>query len=508
MARIFCPLLVAVVSSSMALQLMTPSQTEGSATLAMPKQAPSKLPTYCQPENLIVFKAGGVRYSNLGSQGPDTSAPPFLVYGDVTPSGNDEQVIDLQIRVSQGDYMALNPRMNGMLGSYGIINVAANTTVDLTFRFIDRITGIAVPLQHPFIFSFFDLDTNGINDTAESISVSGFHMYNLTNGSEVNVAMASHNAAVFKGTALGNRADNPTHPLGLTKAQMHRTFSLEFRTNTSEFNVTLHTDTNSTGPMAARNFMFAGPSTIVCPGRGLCSTFKCPRGFDPRPDAAYIACAGEKCSQENDTGTCCCSADAVSYAFDKIFYPQAFADGDLPELFPDMAPGLNRLIDMTLKNTSTYISVNGTIHHWSFGKINMAGNSSVNFTFAFTDRGTEKPFSLPPFRVSFFDLDDGPSYACDERLSIESLDSYTLSDYTSIQVTKKSGMTTFATGELGDGADNPAGYPLTASQRAREVVVTFPSTSNFSITLATGPNCTTGRNIMFSRPAAIGYCRA
>lgn len=495
--------ILAAATSTSALQLMPSLQDD------MVLRAP-EIPAECAAVNQIKFRPGSLRYSNLGAHGPDFDEPPFLLYENATTSDNGDQMINMEVRVAEGDYIPWNTSKNGLTGTYVTVNLKSGTVAHLTFRFVDGITGNAVPIKHSFLFSIFDLDTDGVNDTTETVLASGFTKYYTAITTEVEVTQEPNSTTLFSATKEGTVKDNPTHPLGLSTKQKNRVVTLTFPANISEFNMTLQALTQDpfTG---GRNFEFAGPTSLVCPPRALCSTLSCPTGYDPRPDPEYLACAGATCTPENDTETCCCTHDSAAYTFNEdhgILYQKSFAEGTADLLFPDVIPSFARNVDLTVKNETQYDAYDGASWSLVYGKINLAANTTTRFKFSFTERKNNTPFTLPPFRMSFFDIDDGPDYPCKEELMIDGLESYDLSSDTSLEVNDVPGRATFTSGELGDGEDNPIYYPLTSAQKAKEVQVTFPSLSQFSITFKVGPACTTGRNILFSRPAAIGYCHA
>jgi len=465
---------------------------------------PATIPEYppeCEPKNLLSFTPGSVLTSNLGGKGP-SSGLEALVYGNVTFVQG--RTIDLKVTVHDSEYTPKDASVNGLHYAYGIINVMSGTTVNLRFSLVDRETNKAVALNHPFLFSFFDLDTGGELGPVETISASGFRSYNVTADTEINVTTLTHGAS-FTGTKFGNGLDNPMHPLSLTTGQMNRAVTLSFPGGVSEFHATLNA-TKGTGARGARNYMFSGPSTIVCPTRALCSTYSCPSGFDPRPYPEHIACAGAKCGKE-DVASCCCQADAASYTFDGF---QSDYMRGLGFSFQGMAPGVGA-IDMHLKFMSDYASYNeshtGVVD--SYGSINVAANSSVSLNLGFTDRVVvDKLFTMPSFRMAFLDLDGWKSDEddCFEQLIVGSLSSYSLTNATEVTAYAAGNYTIFTSTEPGNVSNNPLGFPLSASQMAQMVVLTFPSASDVNFTLMVGPGCRTGRNFLFSRPAAVGYC--
>ena len=79
------------------------------------------------------FENAYVLHSNLGGKGPDTSAPPSIRFVNAlnfyTPETGQVHV-DLEV-TARSDYTPFNAALNGKVGAFARINLAANRKVDL-----------------------------------------------------------------------------------------------------------------------------------------------------------------------------------------------------------------------------------------------------------------------------------------------------------------------------------------------------------------------------------------
>jgi len=252
----------------------------------------------CDEARTLDLSGATVSHSNLGGAGPD-SGPETLVYSNVFPNTN------LVISASS----AYTPNLlnanggvlhNGLHGGFGVINMACDGSVDLTFTFVDSTSGQPV-VPSDFLFTWFDSDHGMAHESRESISISGFSSYHMTPGSSLDMTELGNGAATFTSTMRGGKVDNPVSPMSLTRLQQDRTVALLF-SGTSSFSATL-TETGYANPQG-RNFYFSGSSALVCPGEARCTSYNCPDGMTRRMDAEFRVCAGKPCSGA-DTDNCC-----------------------------------------------------------------------------------------------------------------------------------------------------------------------------------------------------------
>jgi hypothetical protein len=112
-------------------------------------------------------------------------------------------------------------------------------------------------------FTFFDFDTEGANgDGAEYMTAAGYSSAHLTPQSEVlEEPVDGGSAHTFRGTTVGDFADNPQHPWSLTQQERNRAVSLLYADMHS---VQVTVGTSSTGADSFRVIQFVGWPTLLC----------------------------------------------------------------------------------------------------------------------------------------------------------------------------------------------------------------------------------------------------
>lgn len=263
----------------------------------------------CDQARTLDLGLSTVSHSNLGGAGPDSGAE-TLVYSNVFP--NTDLVVAATSPYTPNLLNANGGVLhNGLHGGFGVINMACDGSVDLTFTFVDSVSGEPV-VPSPFLFTWFDSDHGMAHESREAITVSGFSSFHLTDMTALDVTelgqglseeslAAGNGAATFTSTMRGGKVDNPVAPLTLTRLQQDRTVALLF-SGKSSFGVTL-SETGYANPQG-RNFYFSGSSALVCPEDARCTTYDCPDGYTMRMDAEFRVCAGKPCTA-TDTDNCC-----------------------------------------------------------------------------------------------------------------------------------------------------------------------------------------------------------
>jgi hypothetical protein len=263
----------------------------------------------CTQSRTLDLSRATVAHSNLGGAGPDSGAE-TLVYANVFPNVN--MVVSASSPYTPNLLNANGGVLhNGLHGGFGVINMACDGSVDLTFTFVDSTTGSPV-VPSPFLFTWFDSDHGMAHESRESITISGFSSYHMTDASALDVTevgeglgeaavSAGNGAATFTSTMRGGKVDNPVSPLTLTRLQQDRTVALLF-SGKSSFGVTL-AETGYANPQG-RNFYFSGSSALVCPEDARCTSYTCPDGYTRRMDAEFRVCAGKPCT-DVDADNCC-----------------------------------------------------------------------------------------------------------------------------------------------------------------------------------------------------------
>lgn len=248
-----------------------------------------------------------VLHSNLGGAGPDSGSAD-LTYGNVLPGTN--LVITATTPYTPN---SLNPAggvmRNGARNGFGVINMASGSTVDLTFKLVDSVTGEPKTVSE-FVFTLVDGDHGMAHESRESFTVTGFTSYALDRESTLNIEnaldddesrAAGNGRATFISTLRGSKQDNPESALDLTRLQSRRSVTLLFE-NKSEFYVTA-AERNYANPQG-RNVFFTGASNLICAREASCSSYVCPARMRQRQNAEFTICATRPCT-EADLDTCC-----------------------------------------------------------------------------------------------------------------------------------------------------------------------------------------------------------
>lgn len=253
------------------------------------------------------FMAATVLQSNLGGQGPDDGQK-ILEFQNVMPGTN--LVVKATSEYSPNSLNADGGvNRNGIWNGFGVINMASGTSVDLTFSFVESDSRVPKVMSN-FIMSFFDADHGMSHQSRETITVSGFSAYTISEDSDLDIIdailddaslVSGDGTATFSSTMRGGKVDNPMNPLNLNDLQKRRTVAVLFE-NKSEFTITA-AEMGYANPQG-RNLFFAGQSALVCSGEALCSSYRCPEGFGEKQDAEFEVCMSKPCTAA-DTVKCC-----------------------------------------------------------------------------------------------------------------------------------------------------------------------------------------------------------
>jgi len=257
-----------------------------------PQPCPAPAPPMSKGELCVAssikldFFHSTLTHNNIGGMGPDSGVENmrYSHVGNRTVfNKNEEQTkaFDLIVKASSG-YKAQKQETNGLSGSYGIVNLAAPSSTDLSFSFEDSETGEPVTLE-AFHFSVFDIDQS--KKAQEKMQVGGFNSYTVYPHSEVHQEITGDGRTLFKSTAIGHLCDNPKDPLALgevtckeqTVDQRKRAVTFVYA-DKQNFDVSLEA-TCSSGTCSGRNFLFAGSSSLSFPCSeeamlpGMCAIF-------------------------------------------------------------------------------------------------------------------------------------------------------------------------------------------------------------------------------------------
>jgi len=374
--------------------------------------------------------------NNLGGAGPDANDDKMLYYKNAATGDDGESTYDLKVTV-MGSYKPRMPKVNGLKGHYGIINVACGTSVDLKFELLDPSSGKPATLKN-LIFSWFDLDKGKLGGGLESVTLwPGYKEYVVSTSSEIKqedvdcpANAGDGTCKLFKATTWGVGKDNPEDPLTLTKQQAARTFATYY-SDVSTFHVTL----SAGDGFGSRNFLFTGMSQVAygaidecCPDH-ICS---CQDSCSESSADWSEKCTNAKCADCNEcveTTTTTTQGPASKEETCKNGLTFELTEDRLKEntlgkkengrlLYKNILSHEGRTIDLSVTDAAGAPKYNGgrlqgfkpdsrnyTGAYKTAGRIafEQAGRYMLRFTFLDTDSG--KPVKLPLFPFSLFDID-------------------------------------------------------------------------------------------------------
>merc|ERR1712216_625364 len=202
-------------------------------------------------------------HGNLGGLGPDKGAAEIRFSNVATTSDGS---IDLVV-TNLTHYGAYKSERNRENNCFGVINIAAPSDVELSFRFVKSGTHDSVALPRS-LFTVYDIDESkeGIREAVSfNTAVSS---YWLLPTSELVAGGTNEGELTIHSTTVGIGEDNPTDPVSLTLEQGNRAVTVGFD-GVDEYIMTFHA-IGDTG--YGRNFMFAGKSSLITDAEEECVT--------------------------------------------------------------------------------------------------------------------------------------------------------------------------------------------------------------------------------------------
>lgn len=202
--------------------------------------------------------------TNLGGKGPDNGEEKIIVAGLGTYQG---KMFDMQITSTSDRYSSQFADYNSVYIGFGYITMdsdRAGSALDLKFTIVEA--GTSTPMALPmFYFSFFDFDQSQplaphATGGSESLAISGYESYYITNETELAVGNNSKGQTTFSATKVGGSDDNPTAPMTLTKHQQNKAVTFKFE-NTSSFEATMQVSPNAVS--RGREVYFSGKTNLA-----------------------------------------------------------------------------------------------------------------------------------------------------------------------------------------------------------------------------------------------------
>lgn len=190
--------------------------------------------------------------NNLGGLGP-TGGDSNMRFREALPG------TDLIVSATSPYTPKVSAR-NGQNGEFGRVNVQSNSTVDLAFKFVETGTH-KLRRVDSLLFSFVGIDQAHNCSARMELEVGDFSAYYVSEDTHLHVAHDDTNRLLLRSTVKGEGRKGPTGPLALSKDEEQQSVTFLFK-ETSEFWATL-TVRKAWGAATARNFLFAGASSLV-----------------------------------------------------------------------------------------------------------------------------------------------------------------------------------------------------------------------------------------------------
>lgn len=490
--------------------------------------------------------------NNLGGQGPVLTDPPYMFFEDVFPLSG--ETIYLKIS-NMTEYKLKSPMVNGEFYAFTQVNIACASETKFRLDFLKKQAGEYVPTIVPsFLMTFFDFDTGKLGTASESMSIEPVVDYAVDSDTHLDLESFSGGQLTCSATEQGTFADNPTNPFTLTDLQKQRALSVTIRATNKVVIDFRSTAANKNKP-SGRNFLFCGPSSLVCEEKqgcdefdcegevdsqgnqltwvanaayfvggvdtcctekAYCSTHSCPAGKVLRIDAAETQCSGHTCGT-NDDAVCCEDESALCERVLDLTHldennldgkgPQTDAPGDtmtFSNVFPKYKP-----VDLVITAVSPYSAnnVDRNGHRGPLGCVNVLSGTSVKLRFTFVNPTTREPQEIPGFYWSIYDFDTGKAGWGTEKVVVEGFANYYVTPSTEILAEGAIGSMEFFGTTRGTEVDNPTGLlDLNARQMNRAVTFEFKPTSSFDVTFgasASKRGKKDGRNILFAGTSAL-----
>lgn len=471
---------------------------------------PSLFEAHCpdvDPMAGLHFSQASLSYSNLGGHGPDTDMQTGMYFTDVFPSSPG---IDMKIEIppDSENYYAPAPKDNRMYNEFFGINVEQGTTTLVKVTFLKD----GEPAKTPsFVFTVASLDAEHGAGGAKAVRMTGA----VASRYGTSTLLYEHSAGpssswVYTGAKGDQREPLPTHAFAMDEALDQNSVAFLFPAETQEFFMDLKVFAGRN----SRTFAFTGSSNIVCGKRALCNSHHCPAFFERKDTAADIYCAGEECTQADDS-TCCQAwvPDACSEADTLMFPPDCVVHSNLGGLGPDFdkpesllynnvfpASGEMVLLNITTRGPYEASKPSKNGEEGAFGVVNIRTGTKVDLDFAFIDIHGQPVELNHAYWITIYDFDQQKDGGGKEKVTVGGYEKYKLSSDPAILVRQEpGGGTSFIATEYGNESDNPLNpKDLLPHQWAKTVAIKFATGStNFSMSLEAAPGFG-GRNFEFT----------
>lgn len=370
----------------------------------------------CEDSNVLDLRETKLMYSNLGGLGPDLGSDRGILLSDVLPHSG--KVVDMRITATN-EYHAKDNTLNKVTGKILNLNLKTSTATDFLFEFLDR-AGEPTEVK-PFYMTLLDVDHQGNGDGKEYMEVVGLDVIRTANTHlarfDAVPSLAKPNASVTRimATEHGVYRDNVFQNVyNLTADHLAEVVSIRFPGGKS-FTITLGVE----GGMrkSGRNMQISGATNAVCPNRGLCSAYTCPKGSARKAEAHLINCAEKVCTSRDTLECCDLKSDSTACEPENLmqFSRSKVLSNNLGGRGPDLGhaelvlmdvlPHSKDTIDMVIASNGEYLGdptlsgvrdVTGTLLTF-----NVNGGCVANLTARFVRRDTGEEVVIDSFYVTF-----------------------------------------------------------------------------------------------------------
>eukprot|EP00927_Polykrikos_kofoidii_P076221 TRINITY_DN7302_c0_g1_i2.p1 TRINITY_DN7302_c0_g1~~TRINITY_DN7302_c0_g1_i2.p1 ORF type:complete len:822 (-),score=129.68 TRINITY_DN7302_c0_g1_i2:277-2661(-) len=181
------------------------------------------------PSDDVVGQPFEVVVNNLGGMGPDNTdgSPKELRLRHLTSASG--VWVDLVV-TNLSTYVPGSPTANGARGPFGLISVANDTSVRLLFAFDVEAPGLSLPVRlHSVFLSLIELDEDDGMTGQVSVTMGGAESVFLAKHSDISTSTAQDSRVSFLWKELGEKEEDPTDPMDLSKKQAARTVTVHYR---------------------------------------------------------------------------------------------------------------------------------------------------------------------------------------------------------------------------------------------------------------------------------------
>ncbi|CAK0879240.1 unnamed protein product [Prorocentrum cordatum] len=286
-------------------------------------------------DSAVLLRFGNVTNNNLAGKGPESEKKRGIIWSDAARLG--DEVIDVIAFVSgdPGLYTSAQASRNGHRGDFGVVNLAAGSTADLTFRMFDDATTKFVQDAELYL-TIHDIDSLS-SGQKEVVTVSGFQSYCSSDDSEVEFSQSGDGVQLTSSSG-GTDDNDPASPFDMTPEQQRRsvTFTLG---KVAQFPVRFEIPGSKSDE--GRDFLFSGvPMECAVKKRWRCEDDVALAGTWPKVQQEW-------CCRAKQLG-CNVSADEVSASdneFDCNSEPRTWSQGEQEWCCTHQKKGCNVQVD-------------------------------------------------------------------------------------------------------------------------------------------------------------------